>query len=139
MIKVIKQIKQEIYFPICNLCGASLECTHEDTHIGAFGCNYITCPVCQNEIWVEDDETNNKLTLDNIKFPQHFYDDSNAIHVDDTTVEKMIKDSVRYLMDHSDEASYSIESGDRGVMVTRDDDCYNISVYKPLCSGVIME
>ena len=139
MIKVLNTPKQETYFPTCNSCGASLECTHEDTHIGAFGCNYITCPVCQNEIWVEDDETENKLTLDNLKFPQHFYDDSNAAHIDDIEVEKMIKDSVRYLIKHPDKDDYSIESGDRGVMVTRDDDYYNISVYKPLYSGMTME
>lgn len=53
--RVIKSNNIEPEYPkrhICDKCGAELEYDKEDVCIGGWGYEYVTCPVCGNEIMV---------------------------------------------------------------------------------------
>lgn len=106
----------------CEHCSSELEITEDDTHVGALGNQYITCPCCGNESIVYELDCIN-LTIDNIEFPTHFYRTSsehgNAKEVSAVEIKKEIQRGIEYLRQHTDEDDWFIEYGDLHLTVRK--------------------
>lgn len=119
----------------CEHCGSELEITEEDAYIGAFGCQYIICPCCENEHLVYQMD-GIRLTLDNIEFPTHFQRTSSehgdAKAVDTDSIKKEIRRGVEYLRQNKDEYDWYVEYGDLLLIVRKfpDDTEYEAVVTK---------
>lgn len=89
--RLIKSNSIEPEYPkrhICEGCGAELEYDKEDVHIGWMGCEYVTCPACDNETVVSDQRV----------FPptwettfHHTSAETGAIDIKDNEVQKYVK------------------------------------------------
>ena len=129
--KVISKDEKQ-YHTECKNCEALLEFTSDDVFTGGYGMPYITCPECGTNI--EVDEINPSLmkniTKENIVFPQDFANCDNAVHIDDATTNKYIRECLSYLeKQKEDYGTYVLTgSGDTLVLVTKYEDEYNIYV-----------
>ena len=56
----------------CENCNSELEYEKSDIEFKAYGCPCITCPLCDEDIFLYD-EDELMLTKDNISFPTHFH------------------------------------------------------------------
>lgn len=119
----------------CEHCHSELEITDEDAHIGALGCQYITCPCCRQESLVYQLDSLH-LTLDNIEFPTHFHRTSSehgdAKVVDANSIKKEICRGVEHLRQNKDEYDWYVEYGDLLLIVRKysEDTEYEIIVTK---------
>jgi hypothetical protein len=68
--RVINKIEEEGKLVECQ-CGAELEYLPSDVHVGAFGSMFVTCPVCEEEMLL-DEEDPMVLTVENVEWPKHF-------------------------------------------------------------------
>ena len=68
--RVINKIEESGKLVECQ-CGAELEYLPSDVHVGAFGSMFTTCPVCEEEVLL-DDELPMVLTTENVEWPKHF-------------------------------------------------------------------
>ena len=122
----------------CERCGSELEYEKSDVRIGVYGCSIVDCPLCGEEILLDDGGLT--LTKDNVEFPTHFSHTSseNAVDVfNNETIKKYIHKAIDYLRKYNDETHYGghitgnlyIEvdkwSGDENYEVTVSKDFYN--------------
>ena len=88
--RLIKSNNIEPEYPkrhICDNCGAELEYDKEDVHIGLLGCEYVTCPACNDETMVTDKRVMPptwKATFD------HICTDTGAVDVLDHEVQEYV-------------------------------------------------
>lgn len=120
MIKILKNSKAAAA-PIkvtCEHCGSELEVEEEDLHEGYMGAKYFVCPVCMEHAYV-DDEYEADITVDTLKFPDHFFyfGGKDAVEISDEDILKWIKNGVKYFRENPDSFSYSIGSGDAMVHI----------------------
>jgi hypothetical protein len=107
---------------ICYGCESELEYEESDMYEGEYGCMYVDCPICDEQIMLEDNEKNITLTVDNIKFPVHFHHVSskNAKERCNTEeIRKELKRAVEYFRKNKDEYNWHTWSGNLFVMVHR--------------------
>lgn len=99
----------------CEHCKSELEITEEDTHVGALGCMYITCPCCGKESYVHLLDGID-LTIDNIEFPTHFHRTSSehgdAKEISAVEIKQDIRRGIEYLRKNQDELDWFTEHGD---------------------------
>lgn len=128
-------IKQEMLYPrkiVCEHCGSELEYDKNDMKIGVFGCAFLNCPLCNNEIDI--DEAGIDLTIDNVEFPTHFYrtsEDNGAVDCcNNEEIKKCIKKAIDYFRKNKEEFYWFTEHGNLHVDVTRWDgeECYYVHV-----------
>lgn len=87
--KIVHFIKKSAQIT-CERCGSVLEYDFDDVYTGADGCKFITCPVCGEEIMLENLDPE-KITSNTVKYPTHFYDFSNGVDVSDKEINEYIK------------------------------------------------
>lgn len=88
--RVINKPRDSCKIVTCK-CGAEIEYFPHDKHDGAFGCMYLTCPECANEVLL-DKEDPIKLTIDNVEWPKHFdLPDGSEMNFDDATIQKWVR------------------------------------------------
>ena len=118
--KIIKNNKQtQIKYPmrvICYNCESELEIEEQDTHVGYPGAMYFTCPVCGEEIMIEELD-GITLTKDNIEFPQHFYYFGNGVDLTSEEIRKYINDAIKYFRKNPDSFCYTTGTGNTGILV----------------------
>lgn len=134
--KVIqKMIKEEnenkSYQVTCEECGSLLEITKNDVVIKDNGCSFYTCPCCNTEQLSEISEFDLDLTIDNINYPQHFYDFTNGADLSDEEILDDIKRGYEYCRKNKKDYYYC-GSGNSIIFVFRldGDEEYNIIVCK---------
>ena len=118
----------------CKRCGSLLRVERSDAHTGALGCAYVTCPVCMEEIEIDQDDWDKRITKDNLEFPRDFYrfcKKSGAKPIDDEQVVNDIRRGIESLRKSHGEC-YSTGSGDTSVFIQRmdGDEEYCVSVSK---------
>ena len=117
VIKKKSDIKQP--FPMrvtCYNCETELEIGEQDTHVGYPGAMYFTCPVCGEEIMIEELD-GITLTKDNIEFPQHFYYFGNGVDLTSEEIRKYINDAINFFRNNPDNFCYTTGSGNTGILV----------------------
>lgn len=106
----------------CEHCASELEVTEEDTHIGAYGAVYVTCPCCGEDTIVLD-LPGIVLTRDNIKFQNHFdkFGRSGKLSEISSEIEKNIQMGIDILRRDSKSAYYFFSSGSSLVIILKMD------------------
>ena len=130
-LKVINRILEETKRATCHECGSELEYEQGDVFIGQYGCGYITCPVCNEDVFLEDYDTPD-LTVDTVQWPQHFaLPSDDAADMDDNQIQKWVKDCLAHLDKSEDNGEFAcMGSGNTMVIVHKYDDEYQIIVTK---------
>lgn len=117
-----ESIKPKVFTIICDNCDSELEITKDDTYIGWLGAAYITCPCCGKETLVEEVE-GITLTVDNLKFPNHFLrtnkNERNVKEVCSTEILKEVKNGIKYFRNNKDEFCWFTCYGDLFIVVFR--------------------
>ena len=105
--------------------------SHEDCHIGAYGCPWTTCPHCGKRTYVLCDEETLTLTEDNFHYPQHFdkIDEHYVRKITDAEIEGMCKRTVKGLRNPGVDFSYEA-TGDSLVIALNCQDETDIFVCK---------
>lgn len=132
MIKAKKPIKQqEFYEEVCDECGCELQFEEEDVHVGALGGMYVTCPECDNEVFVEDMEAID-INSKNIEFPTHFFLPSDdAVSIDDERIQEYVRQCLTSLECSTEDFDYTwTGSGDTMVFAFKNDEEYDVYVTK---------
>lgn len=133
-IEETKKIKPYPRKCICENCQSELQYDKTDITIGFLGAAHIHCPLCNNNIILEDNEHNITLTKDNIKYPNHFWHTSvetGAVNRNNNEeIKKEINNAIEYFRKYKDEYHWYTESGSLNMVVYRldDDKCYEIMV-----------
>lgn len=82
----------------CENCGSELEIETDDIKIGAYGCAYVRCPVCGNDISNGLDDKDKDVTIDNIVFPDNFASYKDGIDFPNEEVTRRVKEVARRLI-----------------------------------------
>lgn len=118
----------------CDDCGSELEYDESDLHMGFLGCMYLTCPLCNYENMIEDNENNITLTKDNVEFPVHFWHTSKETGAIDSCNNKEVKDAIHeaidFLRNNKDEYYWFTAHGNLFVIVFKHsgDESYDVLV-----------
>lgn len=120
---------------VCDRCGSELEYEKEDTRIGYLGVTHLDCPLCGEEIMLEDNEQDITLTVDNVKFPEHFWHTSKetgAKEVNAHRIKEYIRHGIEYLRERKDEYAWFTQIGDSHIYVHKfeGDEEYTVIVAK---------
>jgi hypothetical protein len=115
----------------CN-CGVLLEYTGEDIENGAFGCPCIECPKCKGKIYIEDERYDKNITIDNISYPQDFFNSKNGVDIDDQEINKWIHECLVSLRGSKEDYGVfaTAGSGNTMVFVVKYEDEYSVYVSK---------
>ena len=110
----------------CEKCGSELKYDESDVKVGALGLAYVTCPCCEFNNMIEDNEKTIDLTKDNVEFPSHFFYTSKENCTSDCCnhehVNNAIKSAINYFRKNKDEFAWMTEFGNLHVTVFRYDD-----------------
>lgn len=111
-------------FPIkvvCEHCGSEIELEERDVEVGANGCYYFNCPCCKEMSYIDNGI---ELTVDNLNFPQHYYDFSNGRNISNEEINQYVKICIDSLRNSTDKNLYHVSTGtgDTAVHVNRYDD-----------------
>ena len=126
--------KKAEYLVCCEECGSELSITKEDVTYGHFGCPKVTCPCCGKETYVDADGLELTLTVDNVRYPEHYYHfgthDSYKINNDE--INQWVRELVKMLEEDKDSDWATRASGDTHVSVYKfdGDKEYNVVVSK---------
>lgn len=117
MIKVLNKDmnEQKFYRQKCDECGAELEFSLEDTHIGALGARYIKCPICGEEIMTERCD-GIQLNSSNIEFPKHFIEPGGA-DIPDSKIENWVRECLKVAEESDELYGYFVCTGSSNTMV----------------------
>lgn len=130
--------KKKIEFPIeheCQNCGSILEVLDCDIEEGFLGQAYVICPICNKKSFLEIDELDNEITVDNLVFPKHFYyfGDTDAAKLTNDEIKKFIKDGINFFRNNPENYCYTTGTGDTIVFVLNYPGDENYIVY--VCKG----
>ena len=136
-LKVLKNNCKTTDTPVqvtCESCGSVLEVTEQDVTFGKGGFPYGTCPCCGESIDLDEAFPNAKLTLEELRFPQHFHHvsvDTGAADCFDRELMPHIKEAIQYLRCHPREDSWGgWITGNLFLIIERCEDEYTIYASK---------
>lgn len=127
----------QVFYPkdlICEHCASELQYEEDDIEIGMYGCAFVRCPCCGREIYIDDEEHNLVLTMDNIEFPTHFYHISKETGSVDCfnheTIKELVCKGIEYFRRYKDENHWFAATGNLYVSVNRweGDESYEVTV-----------
>lgn len=118
----------------CDRCDSELLYEESDVEIGACGCAYVRCPLCNEETFLDDNEKTITLTANNIEFPTHFYHTSKetgAVDIcNNEQVKEYIQKAIKYFRENKEEFAWHTSCGNLYVSVNRwdGDEVYEVTV-----------
>jgi len=100
----------------CPYCKSVLEVTQSDITEGYMGTLTVDCPCCGEEI----DYGEVEVTIDNIKFPTHFFyfGKNNKKQISEKEVREFIQNAVTYFREHKDNYGFYY-SGGRHLLIAK--------------------
>ena len=108
----------------CEYCGSVLSYEKADMREGFLGYMYIDCPLCGEEIILEDEE-HIVPTMKNIKFPTHFWhiskEDGAVDCCNNESVKEAICKGIEYFRKNKDEFNWFTATGNLYVDIHRYD------------------
>lgn len=117
---------EQVSYPremVCEHCGSELEYEESDIKIGAFGCAYVTCPLCNHQTFVDDTEKELTLTKDNVEFPTHFWHTSKETgavdYCNNEEVKRCIHKAIDYFRKNKNEFYWFAATGNLNIDVTK--------------------
>lgn len=121
-------IKPHCYSDVCETCKRQVAFTLDEVKYGEYGCAYIECPFCGRRTFVLNGDLDLSLTKDSFKYPQHFADFSDAVHISDEEIERTCKECLTAALDPKNEGHYAMQAtGD--ALVFAIDGAYETYVY----------
>jgi hypothetical protein len=93
----LRESNKSSKFPIevgCEKCGTEF-CVEENDrfNVGYHGTYYVNCPVCGERVIIYELD-GIKVTKDNIKFPDHFYDFRDGVKISNEEIEEYIRKGI---------------------------------------------
>lgn len=112
----------KITYPIihkCECCGSELSVGKEDIKEGYLGMAYVDCPACHQRSYLEIEELDRFVSVDDLKFPNHFYQFSgkDAKELTSDEIKEYIKRAIEFFRDNPDNFCYVGGTGDTEIMV----------------------
>lgn len=104
---IIDEIKND--YPrklVCEKCESELEYEESDIKNGVYGCAFVACPCCGYDNFLDDEEHELVLTMDNVEFPTHFDHTNTECAVDVFNNEKIkeyICKAIKWFRQNKDE------------------------------------
>ena len=142
MIRIIRPATDEektVFREECEYCGTVFEYAKEDVHTGAYGCAFVYCPHCTEELSLDNEALEKHITPQNLVYPDDFYVHKDAVRISDDGVRKMIAECLDHVKG-SDEDGWMVATGDRAVICQRTGDgMIEISVLQPVATTEIYE
>ncbi len=114
--KVLNKVKENYPKKIECECGAELEYDKEDMHIGALGYYHITCPVCEEEILLDEEEVI-ELNENNLRFPTNYFDYKNGNEIE--KVDLWVRECIIHLKNNPNKNYVFTGSGNTMVFVLK--------------------
>ena len=134
--KVIMNNKDKPVQVTCEHCGSVLEVTEQDIEFGEYGFPYGTCPCCGESIELDEAFPDAKITLEELRFPQHFDHvsaDAGSADCFDKELMPHIKEAIQHLRNHPRDDSWGgWITGNLFLLIERCDDEYIIYTSKDL-------
>lgn len=133
-LKIEDEIRKFPIKAICEYCESELECEESDISIGEYGCAYFHCPICGKDSFIDNEDIDLKLTIENLKFPAHFHHtcvENRAVdNLNNETVKKFVRDAIAFFRKHKDEFAWVSTTGTTSVYVYRltGDEAYEVHV-----------
>lgn len=109
-------------------CGVTLRYDMSDIKYGAYGCPYITCPVCGQDIYL-DDVDGKTVNYETFIYPDNFHYCYSGVTISDETIMEWIKEGIDFLRRNVHEYVWITQSGNTAVIVfniKRDENYYVI-------------
>ena len=136
-LKVLKNNNKSTDAPVqvtCEHCGSVLEVAAQDVEFDEGGFPYGTCPCCGETIDLDEAFPDAKLTLEELRFPQHFNHvsaDAGSADCFDKELMPHIKEAIQHLRNHPREDSWGgWITGNLFLLIERCDDEYIIYASK---------
>lgn len=124
----------------CTNCESLLEIEEDDICYGYLGMAYIRCPLCHEKTFISDydakigEELDEKINVDTIRFPDHFYHfgGDKTVEVTNDEIRNWIKDGVEFFRKNPEAFCFNTGTGDTNVFVLNycGDEEYNVVVAK---------
>lgn len=117
--KLKKENDDQVKRITCENCGSILEVERSDVEIGNFGLSYVICPVCERQTFTNVDDWDEKITIDNLVFPEHFYHFGGygAKTMDNEEIISAARRGINHFRDNPKEFAWFTQSGDSSVSV----------------------
>lgn len=118
--KVLKkeEIKQDI-FPIriqCENCGVDLDVESiDDVEYGYLGAAYVRCPECTTKTYSGLESLDQNVTMNNVKFPDHFYYFGNGKELSSEEIQNYIREIIKHFRE--DPEAFCSHTGSGNTMV----------------------
>ena len=131
----LRGTRKDNIFPIdlcCEKCKTEFAIEENDKlEIGYLGSHYVKCPVCGEQVYIYELD-GIRVTKDNIKFPDHFYDFRNGVKISNEQVEKYIRKGIEYFRKNPTSFSWSTGTGDTHILILNfsGDEDYSVVVSK---------
>lgn len=143
--KVIKKKIQETTQIECAWCESILEYVNEDIQLDNENQKYIICPECDHLTYLIDmdkDPEEKILTINNIQFPEDFYQfgtSDHAVKIDDEEINERIQKCLEALEENKKDYGvfHYIGSGDSVVIVVKHEDEYVVFICKDYYEAAI--
>lgn len=115
--KVLSREKEnKSKFPItieCEHCGAVLQIDNiDEIKKGYLGQGCVECPVCNKDTYNGLEDFSEEITVDTVKFPDHFYYFGNGVELKNTEIKNYIKDIIGHFRKEPEAFASSTSSGD---------------------------
>lgn len=125
--KIIKNNQVNSEYPKrieCDYCKSVLEIDKSDLKVGAFGVYEFVCPICKKTNSIDDGV---EITIDNLKFPDHFYSSKNGLDRSPDEIKDEIRRGIQYFRKYPEEYFWFTESGNTQICIrncSEDGDSY---------------
>lgn len=118
----VKFDEEQNIFPLkveCEHCGSELEIERGDVTEGYLGQHCVVCPVCGKKTYdgIEEFYPEEKLTLDRLKFPTHFYSFADAQSVSSDRIKAEIVRAIEFFREEPESFCYMTNYGDMSIVV----------------------
>lgn len=127
------EFKPKTYKITCEHCDSELEVEDDDIQVGAYGMGCVVCPCCGEETYADELADYFPLTKDNVEFPTHYCSFNDGVHIDDDTINKLVKECIEKF-DPNDENDWCRFTGSGNAMVfvfkLDEDEEYDVYVCK---------
>ena len=116
----------------CNFCNSIIEYDDRDISCDYRGRKCIICPCCSYVHYLDEDEQNDIMRINDITYPHDYHNSANGVDITNEEINKSIKELINHLKKHPDESFrfYAVGNAFIGVFNIQNEDEYYIVISK---------